>query len=177
MASPRLGKSDRMSRSTTRALAWLFGASLLLTAALLARPQLAAPPAASMSALLSSLRDATGYADAPLPPPALGTCDDAEAAAAAAAAAPSPWTEGCLRLEDACVDNGGILLYSKRDRSREPFEVQPSEDRIKYDGRTLQVPIRVRGALEGPPTVEGAAYLRAPAFSRCTVPVVWYSMW
>ena len=167
-----------MSPRSTTALAWLFAASLLLTAALLARPwQLSAPPSASVSALLGSLRGAAGPADAPAPPPALGACDDAEAAAAAAAAAPSPWTEGCLRLEDACVDNGGILLYARQDRSREPFEVQPGEDRIKFDGRTLQTPIRVRPALEGPPTVEGAAYLRAPAFSRCTVPVVWYSMW
>ncbi|KAL4436863.1 hypothetical protein ABPG75_004002 [Micractinium tetrahymenae] len=56
------------------------------------------------------------------------------------------------------------------------FRIEPDADRRKYDGFFTPAPIRVRPA-SADPGREGAAYLRQPIFSRCTVPVVWYSMW
>lgn len=169
------GSNRQMQHGTSRALAGLLASSLFLTALLLARGglQFSSSSGSSVRDLLTTaLRSATTAGAL-----AGAACDDSAAAAAAAAATPSPWTEGCLRLECACVDQGSILLYGKQGKQQQPFDIEPDAEHFKYDGRTKQAPIHVRPAFDGPPTVEGVAYLRRPYFSRCTVPVVWYSMW
>lgn len=121
-------------------------------------------------------------------------------ALAAAVAAPSLLNEGCLRFENACVDQGSVVVYKQPRRPRAdkqaqqahavpaqpvpplPYFVEAGEDRRWGPGH-YPVPLRVRpaafGSAGGSPAVmgeEAAKYLREPAFSQCTVPVVFYTM-
>lgn len=105
------------------------------------------------------------------------------------AVAPSPWADSCQLLHDACVDQGSIILYGEEHRmtadrpGTAPFLIEPEEHHRKYiflhrngsarDYRYGLAPIRVRPAS----ATEGAPYLAAPAFSRCTVPLVFFPMW
>lgn len=103
----------------------------------------------------------------------------------------SPWAESCLLLRDACVDQGSILLYGQEHRmvpeenrtGSGPYMIEPDLMFKRYiflhrnssgrDYRYALPPIKVRPAS----SQEGTAYLADPAFSACTVPIVWYPMW
>jgi hypothetical protein len=116
---------------------------------------------------------------------------DAPPATAAAAACdlevePSQWADSCVLLHDACVDQGSIILYGQEHAmdgsspGMAPHEIMPTADYRKYiflhrgsharDYRYGHAPIRVRPAS----SQEGAAYLAQPAFSSCTVPIIWW---
>lgn len=162
------------------------------------RPLSPLTPSSTGATRLAWLGPAAGEYSSPR---AAATCD-AEALAATVAA-PSLLNEGCLRFAHACVDQGSVVVYKQprrpqADKQRKqqaagavppqpvpplPYFVEAAEDRRWGPGH-YPVPLRVRpaafGSAGGSPAVmgeEGAAYLREPVFSQCTVPVVFYTMY
>ncbi|KAL4443685.1 hypothetical protein ABPG75_011422 [Micractinium tetrahymenae] len=99
----------------------------------------------------------------------------------------SPFERSCTRLEDACVDQARLILYGRQYRPR--FANGPPVDLpvLKPAGRSRRFyfpywhqdnkdmkagmpAIHVRA----PSSREPRRYLDAPAFSNCTVPIVFY---
>ncbi|KAL4447222.1 hypothetical protein ABPG77_007255 [Micractinium sp. CCAP 211/92] len=99
----------------------------------------------------------------------------------------SPFDWSCKRLEDACVDQGRLILYGQQYRPRFsngppvglPVLKPAARSRRFYfpywhedtkDMKAGAPPIHVRA----PSSREPRRYLDVPSFSQCTVPIVFY---